>query len=52
MSNYTKEQIEERISFYTEKLERSKIKNLNNLHNISVYENLLKFWINQKPNEK
>lgn len=48
MSNYTKEQIEERIQFYSEKLERAKIKTPSNFHNISVYEKLLRFWENQK----
>lgn len=49
MSDYTKEQIEERIQFYTEKLESAKVKNPSNLNNISVYENMLKFWTNKKP---
>jgi len=52
MSNYTKDQCEERISFYNEKLERAKIKSPNNLHNISVYENLVKFWENQLKKAK
>lgn len=49
--SYTKDQIEERIKFYTEKIENFKIKSPGNKHNLSVYENLLKFWENQKPNK-
>lgn len=41
---YTKTQIEERIQFYTNKIESIKTNKQNNL---SVYQNLLNFWIAQ-----
>jgi len=47
MSNYTKSQCEERIEFYTDKINHFKEKSPENLHNISVYEKLREFWINQ-----
>ncbi len=45
--SYTKNQCEERINFYTQKIESFKVKSPKNIHNISVYENLLKFWAGQ-----
>lgn len=44
---YTKSQIEEKIEFYTSKIESFKIKSPKNTHNLSVYENLLSFWVGQ-----
>lgn len=45
--SYTKDQVEEKIKFYTDKIEYFRVKSPKNLHNISVYENLLKFWTGQ-----
>lgn len=44
---YTKPQCEERINFYTDKINNFKEKSPGNLHNISVYEKLRQFWTNQ-----
>lgn len=47
MLQYTKSKCEERIKYYTDKIDYFKLKSPLNIHNISVYENLLNFWINQ-----
>lgn len=44
---YTKDQCNERIKHYTDKIELFKVKSPGNLHNIAVYEKLRQFWINQ-----